>query len=129
MPRRNQARIVVNENDAARLSSKMQELSNIGGDVGKIVNNEARNTIRRMKNEAPFDTGRLFRNIDFIQTGRQGVEFESEAIDPETKVDYAPIQEHGLGVPARPYFWRNVRLFTRDTYLAVTRAIERKLRK
>ena len=36
-----------------------------------------------------FDTGRLRTNIDLDHLSN-GVEFHSEAIDPETKKDYAP---------------------------------------
>ena len=111
------------------IAAKLQELESLDGDGAKIINTEAKNTVHRMQRQAPRDTGRLIDGIDFIQTDKDAVEIFSEAIDPETKVDYAPIQEHGLGVRAQPYFWHNVRLFKRDLFRSLQRMIKIKLNK
>ena len=126
----NQARIEVNKIDLKRLNSLFNELRAIDGDADQVINVEAKNTVRRMERQAPVDTGRLKREIHFVHTGVGSVEFESEAIDPDTGVDYAPAQEFGTRFfKAQPYFFHNIRLFRRDLFNSLRKAINRKIRK
>ena len=54
---------------------------------------------------APEDTGRLKSEIEIKDTGGSIIA-TSEAIDPISNIDYAPLQEFGTRfIPARPFFY------------------------
>ena len=111
----NKARIALNVKDNASVLGMISALNRFGDTGGgRSIETEAKNTVARMRKDAPYDTGRLNRNIKYKKKGKGTVEFESIAKDPQTGEDYAPKQEHGIGVPPRPYFYKNVRKFSRD---------------
>ena len=114
-----------------KLLAKFEELKRLGGDADKVLNTTSKNTVNKMKREAPYDTGRLRRNIDFEHTGPGRLYIHSEAIDPEDprKIDYAPIQEYGRGVRAQPYFRKNLRWMRKELFNALKRMINIKLSK
>lgn len=113
MPRL-KATLILDEKDEKRLEDIIKILEGYGVDSQRVLDNEAHHTLRKMKDDAPRDTGRLERNIQAQTLVSGGVEFTSEAIDPETGDDYAFIQEHGSRfVKAQPYFFRNIRAWRR----------------
>ena len=77
----------------------------------KIIKSEADKAVVRMKKDAPFDTGRLKRNIKVTNVTSDDLTIKSEAINPTTGVDYSYAQEYGLG-PGKftPYFRHNVHI-------------------
>ena len=107
--------------DMVRLSEKL------GANLNTLMDAEAKKTLVKMKKDAPYDTGRLRRNITGQLTTDQRVDFISEAIDPETKDDYAPVQEFGTRFQrAQPYFYKNIKAFNRR-FEAGVRSIFRSL--
>ena len=115
----------------ARSRRKLNDLikfsATFGFSVDKVMDSNARNTLAKMKKDAPVDTGRLRRNITAQYAIDNKVDFSSEAIDPETKEDYAPKQEFGTRfLPAQPYFYKNINAFKRR-FEADVRSIFRNL--
>lgn len=101
-----------------RLVRKLRDLGAVDGDFIKAMKIEGNNAVQRMERAAPVDTGRLRRNIE-MEVHSKGIEIESRAVDPRTRVDYAPIQElppGTLGIRTTPYFWRNVRQMHRKLF-------------
>ena len=124
------ASIELDKSSLANIDKMLAQLEELGGDTANIINVEAKNTVRRMERDAPIDTGRLSRNIEFHQTDKHSVEIESEAIDPETGVDYAPIQEFGLGNGRNtPYFFKNIRRMKSNIIRRVNRRITKILKR
>ncbi len=121
----NKIQFIVNKNDEKRLLNKLKSLDKFGEtDVDKIMQNESVKTVDRMENNAPFDTGRLRRNIDFSHQV-DIIEFYSEAIDPETKKDYAPSQEFGgRFFRAQPYFYKNIKKHLQNVRVALANRIQ-----
>ena len=101
--------------------------------VEKSAKHNANRALSRMKNDAPFDTGRLKRNIDYRIVDKLlefDVIFNSTAIDPEDGRDYAPTQEFGNRyIPAHPYFYKNLRLFFSDLGTDLKRKINNIIKK
>ena len=99
----------INRFQLTGLRNKLKKLQSFSqSEVNQTLRHVGQNYLGRMKKDAPVDTGRLRRNIEFIQRPL-GASFISEAIDPITKVDYAPIQE--ISQFGTPYFYKNVRRF------------------
>ena len=90
------------------LKKKLAELEKAPKELQRILKHEANQTVGRMKQDAPVDTGRLRRKIETEVRLDNEVIVTSEAIDPRTGVDYAPLQEYGIGVPERRYFRKNI---------------------
>ena len=114
----NSANITVNNKDYQRLVKKLRKLGAIDADFKKAFAIEGKNAVARMERSAPHKTGRLRRNIEYKATTK-GIEIESRAIDPQTRIDYAPIQELPPGtMPFRttPYYWRNIRQMQRKLF-------------
>ena len=86
-----------------------------------------------MKQQAPVDTGRLRTNVSYttyVTNTRSELIMESEAIDPNTGRDYAPVQEYGLnGLRAQPYFRHNAQWGFEQLYKRLTAAITRALKR
>ena len=94
----------------------MRKLKKLGATgIKKTADNLAVKAESRMKKESPIDTGRLRRNINFTikhKLFNDEIIFDSEAKDPHSQVDYAPIQEFGgRFTKAQPYFFKNIRRF------------------
>ena len=118
MPPKNRVTITTDSKDYIRFARLLKKLGATDADFKKALRIETRNAVARMERAAPVDTGRLRRNIESEITPK-GAIIQSEAIDPKTKVDYAPIQELPNGtLPIRttPYFWRNVRQMQRKLF-------------
>ena len=99
--------------------------------VEKTIQHVASQAVSRMRKAAPFDTGRLRREIDYT-TAHQNLVIHSEAFDPETGEDYAPLQEFGSrrrGIRAQPFFYRNIRWMFDALYKDINRKIKNILNK
>ena len=104
--------IRINQGDLKNLKDKIDKLRDYPKEVFRIATHEANNAVGRMKQDAPVDTGRLRREIEtYALFGAKEIIIKSEAIDPRTGVDYAPLQEYGIGVPRRPFFRDNADVF------------------
>ncbi len=80
-----------------------------GGGLKDSFDEVGQKVVYYMDRDAPEDTGRLKRHIDYTAT-EDNLIFESEAIDPITGRDYAPAQEYGgRHFSAQPYFHKNIR--------------------
>lgn len=128
----NRANIELDQGDLRRVIKKMRDLGATKAEVLNAIDKEAHNAEVRMKRAAPRDTGRLVRNIE-VTRSRNFVQFDSEAIDPQSGIDYAPIQELPNGTmpfKTTPYFWRNIRQFQRKIFPRIndilTRIINRR---
>lgn len=95
-------KLELNQQQWKSLKKKLDALKDIDSTaVDDVLKRTAQTTQQEMERYAPFDTGRLKRNIDSNYS--QGtdnnlgpsISWESRAIDPDTKKDYAPIQEFG----------------------------------
>lgn len=103
----NKASLSLNEADFKNLGYIVRELKKFDVDASKVMYNEAKNTVEKIKRDAPVDTGRLRSNVEAQLTTLGSVEITSEAYDPETGEDYAVIQEFGSRfLPAQPYFFK-----------------------
>lgn len=114
-----------NANDLKKVNTKLSELMKLAGEVEvqKTFTHVGRGAVGRMRTDAPVDTGRLRREIAFRASG-QNLRLTSEALDPDSGKDYAPLQEHGFRhTPARPYFWK----FTRWAVAETIRDLQRKI--
>ena len=120
-------RIQINQADLKRLSGKINNLNKLSTDgVREAMRENAIEAVHRMQRDAPYDTGRLRKNIEYAQTTGNGVIIESEAIDPEDHIDYAPIQEFGGRYNrAQPYFYKNIRLFVSKLYKDLSNRIKK----
>ena len=110
MPRvRNIYDIYIDAKDLQKLNETIDVLKLFDEDVVRRINNQTDIAVRNMIREAPVDTGRLQRQIVSERISDNSVIIFSEAIDPDTGVDYAPIQDQG-GRHNRPtyYFTRNI---------------------
>ena len=105
-----QYRLGINSQDKVRLDLIFKRLKRFSTEEVKAsLNHIADNTEGRMRQLAPVDTGRLRREI-LVKVISEAIFFQSEAIDPETKADYAPLQEYGTRHwPAQPYFYPAIR--------------------
>ena len=111
--------------DLKRLQQKVKELSDFSEkELILSLRHAADNAVGRMKQKAPVLTGRLRREIEYTKE-RRALTLTSEAIDPDTKIDYAPIQEHGgRNINPQPYFYQNIRLMIHS----LTKDLIRKLK-
>ena len=103
--------IFISPISAKHLKKKLASLETVPKELQKILEHEASQAVGRMKQDAPVDTGRLRRKIEADVRPDNEVIIESSAVDPRTGVDYAPLQEYGIGVPERKYFRHNIDLF------------------
>ena len=117
-------RMTVDPKDLKNLQNKIAELNSFEKNtVFESFTHAANQTVGRMKKDAPVDTGRLRREVEYVLTSK-GITIGSEAIDPDTGKDYAPEQEFGTReFPAHPYFYRNIRGFL----LYIMKDLKRKL--
>ena len=122
----NKVGIRINKADLKHLIGKIDELENISKtDLKRSLNHIGKNTVGRMKRDAPVDTGRLRREVTYRVPSNRDIVLESKAIDPKTGVDYAPAQEYGLhGLRPQPYFRHNARLGFRRLYEDLKRRIK-----
>ena len=103
--------IQVNERDLSKLTDKLAALASFPGTANQIMKHEAEQAVGRMKRDAPFKTGLLRSEIEIVSQDASDIVIESEAIDPKTGVDYAPVREFGLdGFAPTPYFRHNIDL-------------------
>lgn len=99
-----------NQKDLKNLKSKIKKLQEFSQKEATLsLEHAGKNGVGRMRKNAPVDTGRLRREIEYTATDDDLI-FESRAIDPVTKEDYAPVQEYGgRFLKAQPYFFSGVR--------------------
>ena len=125
-------RIELSKKDLSKLKNKFNELHKYSLDsVENSIKHVAAQAVGRMKKEAPVATGRLRREIGY-ELANKRVTIFSEAIDPETRIDYAPLQEYGsrkLNIPPHPFFYRNIRWFYNALYKDISRKIRTILNK
>ena len=126
----NKLTITVNPRDQKRLNNKLKSLDKFADfDLDKLINSTAKEAQNKMESNAPVDTGRLRRNLGFEHLSN-GIEFYSEAIDPDTGIDYAPSQEYGTRLfKAHPYFYKNIKWFNNRFRLKISDAITKILLK
>lgn len=125
----NKVSLVMDRSTLTRMHKKMNALKAVSqNELIRSMEHAAKNAVGRMKQDAPVDTGRLRREVEYKVTN-DDIIITSEAIDPETKVDYAPIQEHGLGVPPQPYFFKNIRWMTTKLVDDISRKLAQVARK
>ena len=118
------AGIKLNKTDLRNLQNKIAALEAFPKTANKILKHEADQAVGRMKRDSPYKTGRLRREIEVKSQTADDILITSEAIDPKTGVDYAPVREYGLdGYPAQPYFRHNIDLM----YVKLRDRIRRKL--
>ena len=110
------ASIELNKKDLKDLNDIQSNLSALGAKTDVIIDNEAERTVRKMKKDVRKDTRRLKNSIKWESTGKNKGYFEATAIDPESGVDYASIQEQAsvAGISTTPYFFHNIRAFKRN---------------
>ena len=116
--------IELNQQDLKNLKRKIKMLKDFSQkEVTLSLDHAARNTVGRMKKDAPVDTGKLRREIEYTVTTNDVI-IESTAIDPETKEDYAPLQEYGSRyLRPQPYFHRNIRYLISSLFKDLTRKL------
>lgn len=121
----NKLNFEIDKNDYNRLIKKLHNLEKFDKtDIHRLMNTEAKATVDRMWRKAPFDTGRLRRGIDFEHLA-DGIEFHSEAIEPGTNIDYAPVQEYGSRyIRPQPYFFKNIRKFRNNLRVKLINRIQ-----
>ena len=113
-----------NAADFNKLLNKLKKLEEAGHDVENMMRVNAQNTLNDMQRDAPKDTRNLVNNIEAFY-GKDEVIFQSEAIDPNTGIDYAPIQEFGgTDIKYTPYFYKNIRRFRRNLAQSISRRIK-----
>lgn len=117
--------IQLNKQDLKNLKKKIKQLKDFSQkEVDLSLKHAAKNAVGRMKKDAPVDTGRLRREIEYITT-RDDLIVESTAIDPDTGEDYSVVQEFGgRFIKAQPYFFKNIRLMISS----LTKDLKRKLK-
>ena len=115
--------IKLNQVDLKNLNAKLAALSSFPGTALQIMTHETDQAVGRMKRDAPKDTHRLERNIEVTSVTTDDFIIKSEAIDPKTGKDYAPLQEYGIGVKGKPYFRHNIDLL----YTKLRARLNRKL--
>lgn len=109
-----------NKTELDLIQDKLAALARLSSvDLQEIMSQESDKIVDDMKAKAPVDTGRLKTNIR-VTKRQHKVIFTSEAIDPETNFDYAPIQEHRH----RPYFYRTARKGFRELYNRINERIK-----
>ena len=103
----------IDKGSERNLRALLKRVGDSDVDIDQLFNTEAKTTVDKMQRKAPYDTGRLRRNTDFVHLDL-GIEFYSEAIDPDDGKDYAPIQENGgrFNKPQR-FFWPNIKRFNK----------------
>lgn len=112
--------ININQADLKRVKMKLKALRNFSKDeLKKSLTHFAAQTTGRVKRRAPVDTGRLRREVTGKVSNGNMANFTSIAIDPETREDYAPIQEH-----EQPYFFSTIRMGTRKLVEDLTRKLK-----
>ena len=126
--------IEVDKTDLANINSLMGKLEDLGGDVVPVFKRTSDDVVDEMQRYAPYDTGRLHHNIEgrvwLDSLGNVNIEFESEAIDPVTRIDYAPLQEFGtLEIRERPYFFPAIRGAAQTLIKRLDQAIKSIIRK
>ena len=133
MPRIN---IQANQADLKRIQGKLKKLQEFPEETSRIMKNTAQDTIQEMRDNViemdAVETGRLLRNIKG-QFSSDNIVIESEAIDPITKTNYAPIVHYGLArtgrnATARPYFSRGVTWMIGQLNKRLTGALKRLVR-
>ena len=105
--------------DARRYKELMQHLGTIGVSIDKVMDSTMKDTVGRVKKEVikmdAVETYNLHDNVKSVKHGMNNYALESEAIDPETNRDYAPVVHEGLGDGAnskpRPYLQVGLRYF------------------
>ena len=124
------AGIQINKGDLKNLRNKIASLANFPGTANDILRHEGTQAVGRIKRDSPFDTGRLRRAVELkVQTSDEII-IESEAIDPKTGIDYAPVREYGLdGHPPQPYFRHNIDLMFTKLRARISRKLEEISRK
>lgn len=148
MPNRNIASLQVDAKDIQRINDLLQAIEVFGEKgMGRIIELQGESAVKKMKRDAPVATartqleweydeigrsaGNLQRKIEGAKEGKYNYIIFSEAIDPVSGEDYAPIQEQVNGtMPFRtkPYFWRNVRKFTYNVRDNLTKTLARILK-
>ena len=124
------AGIRANKSDLKALKKKIKELNQFTWEGKKILLHEAERTAARIKRDAPVDTGRLRREVDVEKVTNDDIIITSVAIDPESRVDYAPFQEYGTRkIRPRPYFYRNIRLMIKDLHKRLSIKLEKLARR
>ena len=118
-----------NQSDLKSLTGKIKDLAMFPGLARKVLLHESNQTVAKMRNEAPIDTGRLRREIDSKITSSSAT-IESIALDPKTGIDYAPVREYGLdGHPPQPYFRHNIDLFFTNVRTRLQQTLKRLMQK
>ena len=114
----NKAIITVDAGDAKRLRDVVKGLKQMGSDPDGLIRGTVLRTVkiaqRNAKRMGAYDSGRLHDNIEVKRIGKGKYEFTSEAIDPDTGADYAPIVHDGLArtgrnSKSRPYLREAIR--------------------
>ena len=133
MPRIN---IQANQAQLKKITGKLKKLEEFPDETNKIMRRTAQDTIQEMRDNViemdAVETGRLLRNIKG-QFSYNNIVIESEAIDPVTKINYAPIVHYGLArtgrnSTARPYFSRGVTWMIIELNKRLTRALKQLIR-
>lgn len=116
----NRFSINVNRVQLKNLQNKMKKLEKLAGggkELQKALKHAGSQGVGRMKQDARVRTGRLRRNIEYDTKGRTLV-ITSEAIDPETNKDYAPLYRS-------EYFDNNVKWVIEKLFSELNRRINR----
>lgn len=99
------------------LNDKLASLARIDKTLlPKVIEEASEDAEKLMKERAPYDSGRLQRGITSdVKPNKTTI--TSQAIDPDSRVDYAPFQEYGTRFqPGKPYFYRTAREVFRKMY-------------
>lgn len=92
----------------------------------RIMEHHAKNTVGRIKQDAPVDTGRLRREVSY-EMAVNGVHLRSRAIDPDTGEDYAYVQNYGdsaRNIPATYYWSKNIPLMIQRIHRDISRRLK-----
>ena len=106
----------------------LKRVNSFPADVIKQLKEDARKAVALIKKDAPYDTGRLRRNVKVeVENGNQ-IYIISEAKDPRTGRDYAPVQEYGLeGLTPQPFFRKNIDIVFNGLFARLRRKLNKKI--
>ena len=105
--------------DKQNFNLLVADLLTIGSRVDKVIETEAKRTVKKMRKDVRKDTRRLKDSISYTKKKENHFEFHASAVNPDNNQQYADRQEFGPAAgfdgAYTPYFFGNLRGFQRET--------------